>query len=154
MQDRKIINKQAILLVDDSEDDLEVTLRALKRAGDLHNPIFTCSSGDEALDFLFNLGEYEDPQLAPRPGLILLDLNMPGHDGKYVLEKIKSDVDTKSIPVVVLTTSSHPADIEHCYALGVNTFITKPVDLKQFYDVINCLKEYWINVSFMPSGEH
>src|SRR5262245_37440301 len=96
--------EQAILLVQDSPEDYAVTLRAFRRSG-LANPIFRCASGEEALDFLRRRGAYADPERAPRPGIILLDLNLPGAGGRDVLAQIQADRDLRTIPVVVLTAS-------------------------------------------------
>src|SRR5215208_4460697 len=113
--------KQPILLVEDSPEDVETTRRAFQRSG-LRNPVFHCSTGDEALDYLFRRGAYADPASSPRPGVILLDLNLPGTDGREVLEEIKRDGDLKQIPVVVLTTSSDDRDVTACYRAGANSY--------------------------------
>ena len=105
---------QPILLVEDSPEDFETTQRAFRRSG-LKNPIFRCSDGDDALDFLFRRGSYAD---VPRPGVILLDLNLPGTDGREVLAEIKADPQLRQIPVIVLTTSSDDRDISACYSAG------------------------------------
>ena len=107
------------------------TLRAFKKAG-LANPVFACVNGDDALDFLYRRGPYAGPGNAPRPSLILLDLNMPGTDGREVLSDIKNNESLKTIPVIVLTTSSDARDIESCYQSGANSYVTKPVDLPGF----------------------
>ena len=101
---------QPLLLVEDSPEDRTATLRAFKKAG-LGNPVFTCENGDDALDYLYQRGSYSDPLSAPRPGVILLDLNMPGTDGRDVLADIKSNDELKTIPVVVLTTSNDATSI-------------------------------------------
>lgn len=135
-----------ILIVDDSDVDYEVTLRGLRKAG-LANPIARCADGDDALDYLFQRGAHAGAQ---RPYLILLDLNMPGTDGREVLQAIKSDADLRKIPVVVLTTSDDPRDIEQCYAIGANSYVRKPVDLDGFMEAIRRLKDYWFEVVVMP----
>ena len=119
---------QAILLVDDSPEDREATLRAIKKAG-LPNPVFWCEDGDMALDFLYQRGEYAAAGKAPRPGVILLDLNMPGTDGRKVLDVVKKDAKLKSIPIVVLTTSTDDRDIDNFFQSGANSYIVKPVDV-------------------------
>ena len=144
--------KQAILLVEDSPEDYETTVRALKRAG-LANPIFRCEDGDDALDFLFQRGTYSDPVSAPRPGIVLLDLNLPGTDGREVLAEIKGNAELRSIPVVVLTTSSDERDIERCYKSGANSYIKKPVDLVGFMQAVQSLKDYWFEVVILPKNE-
>src|SRR4051812_31919488 len=102
--------KQPIPLVEDSPEDYEATGRALRKAG-LSNPIFRCEDGEEALDYLFQRGAYSNPANAPRPGIVLLDLNLPGTDGREVLSAVKSEESLRSIPVVVLTTSTDDRDV-------------------------------------------
>jgi len=143
---------QAILLVEDSPEDFEATERAFRRAG-LKNPIHRCSDGEEALDFLFRRGEYVDPAAAPRPGVILLDLNLPGTDGRQVLSEIKAADQLKDIPVVVLTTSVDERDISACYRAGANSYIQKPVDVDGFFKAIERLKGYWFEVVILPKGD-
>ncbi len=140
---------QPILLVEDSPEDFETTERAFRRSG-LKNPIYRCADGDEALDFLYRRGKYADPQQAPRPGVILLDLNLPGTDGREVLSEIKNDPDLKQIPVIVLTTSKDERDIEVCYRCGANSYIQKPVDLEGFMQAIERLNDYWFEVVILP----
>jgi CheY-like chemotaxis protein len=142
---------QPILLVEDSPEDYETTERAFRRVG-LNNPIVRCVDGDEALDFLRRRGRYTDPATAPRPGVILLDLNLPGTDGREVLLEIKSDPQLRQIPVVVLTTSSDDRDIEACYRAGANSYIQKPVDIDGFMKAIECLNDYWFEVVILPRG--
>jgi two-component system, response regulator len=140
---------QPILLVEDSPEDFETTQRAFRKSG-LRNPIFRCSDGEEALDFLFRRGQYADPEKAPRPGVILLDLNLPGTDGREVLAEIKADPSLKQIPVVVLTTSSDERDVESCYSAGASSYIQKPVNLDGFMRAIERLNDYWFEVVILP----
>lgn len=140
---------QPILLVEDSPEDFETTERAFRRSG-LKNPIYRCADGDEALDFLHRRGRYADPDKAPRPGVILLDLNLPGTDGREVLSEIKNDPDLKQIPVIVLTTSKDERDVEVCYRCGANSYIQKPVDLDGFMKAIERLNDYWFEVVILP----
>lgn len=137
---------QPILLVEDSPEDFETTQRAFRRSG-LKNPIFRCADGDEALDFLFRRGRHAD---APQPGVILLDLNLPGTDGREVLSEIKADPELKQIPVIVLTTSSDDRDVAACYKAGANSYIQKPVDLEGFMQAIERLNDYWFEVVILP----
>ena len=137
---------QPILLVEDSPEDYETTERAFRRSG-LKNPIHRCADGDEALDFLFRRGEHAD---APRPGVVLLDLNLPGTDGREVLAEIKADPELKQIPVIVLTTSSDDRDVAACYKAGANSYIQKPVDLEGFMRAIERLNDYWFEVVILP----
>ncbi len=143
-----ISNSQTILIVEDSDDDYETTQMALKESN-LANPLARCEDGQEALDYLYHDGSYASVK-PPRPGIILLDLNMPGLDGRKVLEKIKLDDTLKEIPVVVLTTSSDERDIDACYKIGANTYIQKPVDLENFMAAIKRLKEYWFEIAILP----
>jgi CheY-like chemotaxis protein len=140
---------QPILLVEDSPEDFETTERAFRRSG-LKNPIYRCADGDEALDFLHRRGQYSDPDKAPRPGVILLDLNLPGTDGREVLSEIKNDPGLKQIPVIVLTTSKDERDVEVCYRCGANSYIQKPVDLDGFMKAIERLNDYWFEVVILP----
>lgn len=140
---------QTILIVEDNDDDFLATVRAFKKA-ELFNPVQRCTNGDQALDYLLRRGEFSDPDKAPRPGIILLDLNLPGTDGRQVLRVVKADPDLKKIPVVVLTTSRARQDIEKCYADGANSYIQKPVDMAGFVRAIMRLKEYWFEVALLP----
>ncbi|WPZ33115.1 response regulator [Thalassobaculum sp. OXR-137] len=137
---------QPILIIEDSDDDYEATLRALKREGPLANPILRCETGREALDYFAAMGTDE----RPRPGLVLLDLNLPGIDGREVLTRIKGDPRTARIPVVILTTSDDDWDITRCYEAGANTYIKKPVTLEGFFVVLKTLREYWLEVALLP----
>ena len=143
---------QTILLVEDSPEDFETTVRSLHKAG-LKNPIVRCVDGDDALDYLFQRGEYGSPASVPRPGIVLLDLNLPGTDGREVLEEVKKDPTLKAIPIVVLTTSSDERDIEKCYQLGANSYIQKPVDLDGFMKSMARMKDYWFEVVILPKTE-
>jgi len=140
---------QTILIVEDNDDDFLAMVRAFKKA-ELFNPVQRCTNGDQALDYLLRRGEFSDPDKAPRPGIILLDLNLPGTDGRQVLRVVKADPDLKKIPVVVLTTSRARQDIEKCYADGANSYIQKPVDMAGFVRAITRLKEYWFEVALLP----
>lgn len=143
---------QPILLVEDSPEDYEATLRAFKRSG-LKNPIVRCEDGDGALDYLYRRGRYADPERSPRPGVILLDLNLPGTDGREVLSEIKRDEQLRHIPVVVLTTSNDSRDVEACYQAGANSYIQKPVDMDGFIKAIERLNGYWFEVVVLPKGD-
>jgi CheY-like chemotaxis protein len=140
---------QPILLVEDSPEDFEAAERAFRRSG-LKNPIIRCADGDEALDFLFRRGRFAD---APRPGVVLLDLNLPGTDGREVLSEIKADPQLKHIPVIVLTTSSDDRDVQACYKAGASSYIQKPVDLDGFMRAIERLNDYWFEVVILPKAQ-
>ncbi len=140
-----------ILVVEDSPEDYEATVRAFQRAG-FANPIYHVTDGDAALDFVHQRGAYAEPQNAPRPAIVLLDLNLPGTDGREVLGEMKRDERLKAIPVVVLTTSSDQGDVEKCYLAGANSYITKPVDLEGLVKSIQNIKEYWFEVVILPAA--
>jgi len=135
-----------ILLVEDNPGDVRLTKEALKD-GKVLNNLNVVEDGLEAMAFLRKEGEYTEIR---RPDLILLDLNLPKKDGREVLNEIKSDEDLKSIPVVVLTTSQAEQDVVKSYNLGVNCYITKPVDLDQFFNVIKSIEEFWLKVVTLP----
>jgi two-component system, response regulator len=140
---------QPILLVEDSPEDYESMLRAFQKAG-LANPIVRCATGDEALDFLHRRGTCVD---APSPGIILLDLNLPGTDGREVLQDIKRTEELQQIPVVVLTTSNDSRDVTECYRAGANSYIQKPVDVDGFLRAMQSLRDYWFEVVILPRVE-
>jgi CheY-like chemotaxis protein len=141
------INKM-IIVVEDSPEDFDAMLRAFKKAN-MKNPVLHFEMGDECLDYLFGRGNYEG-QTRELPGLIMLDLNLPGLDGREVLKIIKSSPELKMIPVVVLTTSNDERDIEACYRDGANSYIQKPVNFPSFIEAITKLKEYWFEISILP----
>jgi len=131
-----------ILLVEDSPDDIQITKRALKEAK-LINELWTVRDGEEALDFLYRQNRYRDAATSPRPGLILLDINLPKVNGLQVLEKIKSDPALKGIPTVVLTVSRRDEDILKGYSYGCNSFIQKPVEFEKFVEAVKLIGLYW-----------
>jgi two-component system response regulator len=140
---------QSILLVEDNQDDYEATCRAFKKAN-LCNPVVWCKSGQDALDCLKHQGAYGGHRKVTRPGLILLDLNMPGMDGRKALEAIKRDNDLKRIPVIILTTSADERDIHACYQSGANTYVQKPVSFEGLIEAIRRLKAYWFEIALLP----
>jgi CheY-like chemotaxis protein len=142
---------QPILLVEDSPEDFEATVRAFNRSG-LKNPIIHCEDGDSALDYLYRRGPYAGTDRSPRPGVILLDLNLPGTDGREVLQEIKRDDQLRHIPVIVLTTSTDERDVDACYQAGANSYIQKPVDMDGFIRAIERLNGYWFEVVVLPKG--
>ena len=141
---------QAILIVEDNDDDYESTYDALTENGNLINPIYRCKNGKEALDFLYHEGHYHDPKTSPLPGLVLLDLNMPGIDGRAVLSRMRQDPELHRIPVIVFTTSGDPMDINACYDAGANSYIQKPVNLEKLIEAIQRLREYWFEICVLP----
>ncbi len=136
-----------ILLVEDNPGDVRLTVEALKD-GKMYNRLHVVEDGVEALRFLRKEGEYAN---APRPDLILLDLNLPRADGHEVLAEIKQDDALKRIPVVVLTTSQAEEDVIRSYNLNANCYITKPVDLAQFVKVVHSIEEFWLSIVRLPA---
>jgi CheY-like chemotaxis protein len=140
-----------LLVIEDSDEDFEAFCRVMKKQN-VVNPIFRCTDGDEALDFLYHTGAYSDSQKYPRPALILLDLNLPGTDGRDVLEQIKQDENFKYIPVVIFTTSSNPKDIEICYRYCVASYMLKPIDINRLVDTIQSFINYWLDIVILPDA--
>ncbi|HEY5865006.1 MAG TPA: response regulator [Candidatus Tectomicrobia bacterium] len=110
-----------------------------------------CTRGEEALDYLHARGRFAEPGQAPRPALVLLDLNLPGMDGRELLTRIKGDEDLKSIPVIIVTTSHNPRDVEWCYQHGANSYQVKAIGYQQFRDTMRLLVEYWLTVCVLPA---
>ena len=137
------MNPQDILLVEDNPDDVELTRIAFAEAG-IDRRLVVVRDGAEALDYLFARGRYADREPDALPAIVLLDLNLPKRDGREVLQGIRADARTRDLPVVVLTTSDEPFDIEATYALGVNSYIRKPVDFEQFVAVVKQIGLYWL----------
>jgi CheY-like chemotaxis protein len=138
-----------ILLVEDNATDAELTLRALKKHN-IANKVFWVKDGGEALDFVFATGAYTERDINKTPKVILLDLRLPKVDGLEVLRKIKSDERTKKIPVVVLTSSKEERDIVESYKLGVNSYISKPVEFESFAKTVSKLGFYWLLLNTPP----
>jgi CheY-like chemotaxis protein len=136
-------NIMEILIVEDSPQDLELALRALKKAN-LTNRIHVARDGAEALEFIFCEGKHADRKIENGPKVILLDLKLPKVDGLEVLKRIKSDPRTNSIPVVVLTSSKEQSDVVESYKLGVNSYIVKPVNFEHFAEAVQKLGMYWL----------
>lgn len=149
MKPSNVYNPIEILLVEDNPGDIRLTQEALKE-GRIHNNLNVVRDGISALDYLQQKGAYAK---ATRPDLILLDLNLPKMDGREVLAKIKSDPRLKRIPVVILTTSKNEEDILKTYNLHANCYITKPVDLEQFFEVIRSIEGFWLTIVRLPPRE-
>lgn len=135
-----------ILLVEDSRMDIKLTQEAL-REGKLRNNLHVVMDGEDAMTFLSRKGPYQD---APRPDIILLDLNLPRKDGREVLAEIKSSPDWMRIPVIILTTSRAEEDIIKTYNLHVNCYVIKPVDMQQFIDAIKSISSFWLSIVALP----
>jgi two-component system, chemotaxis family, response regulator Rcp1 len=137
-----------ILMVEDNAADVELTQYMMKQ-GKLFINLHVARDGFEAMAFLHREGKYTE---APRPDLILLDLNLPGMDGREVLAMVKADPDLQAIPVVVLTTSQAEEDVYKTYKLGANCFITKPVGMDEFAKVVNSIEDFWFTIVRLPKG--
>jgi CheY-like chemotaxis protein len=142
---------RAILIVDDSDDDYDAIVRALSRDGKLANPLHRCENGQQALDYLFHRGPYQETDEVA-PGIILLDLNLPGIDGRKILATLKSDDKLRQIPVIVMTNSNAERDVEECYKLGANTYVRKFFNWPEFCMLVQRLKEYWFEVATLPKA--
>jgi len=138
-----------ILLIEDSPEDVEITLRAFRKY-DLANRVHVVRDGEEALECLFNTGRYAGQAVCSNTRLILLDLKLPKVDGTEVLQRCKSDPRTKNIPVVVLTSSREERDLTDTYNLGVNSYIVKQIDFSQFTDAIRQVTLYWMGLNQFP----
>jgi two-component system, response regulator len=139
-----------ILLVEDSPGDLELAMHALER-NHLANHVQVARDGEEALDFLFCRGGHADRLISPVPKLVLLDLKLPRVDGLEVLRQVKADPRTRTIPIVVLTSSNEERDMIESYQLGVNSYITKPVDFGQFTESVRQIGMYWVLLNQQPT---
>lgn len=145
------LKNNIILMADDDDDDRLLARDALSESrvpGDLH----FVQNGEELLDYLFRRGRYDQAANAPRPGLILLDLNMPLKDGREALREIKADPDLRRIPVVVLTTSKADTDVGAIYELGANSFISKPFQFDALVSVMKVLGQYWFDTVQLPAA--
>ncbi|MGQ9732043.1 MAG: response regulator [Candidatus Zipacnadales bacterium] len=142
-----------ILVADDDPEDC-LLLREAFEESRIANRLLFVSDGEQLVDYLYRRGAYADPATSPRPGLILLDLNMPRKDGREVLAEIKSDPDLRKIPVVILTTSKAEEDICRSYRLGVNSYITKPVTFESLVEVVKTLGQYWLGIVELPPDEN
>jgi CheY-like chemotaxis protein len=144
-------DRLTVLMADDDADDRMFARKAWDKSR-ISNELRFVVDGEELMDYLHRRGNYTDPKDAPRPGLILLDLNMPKKDGREALAEIKTDPELKQIPIVVLTTSKAEEDILRTYDLGVNSFITKPVTFDSLVETIRTLGEYWFSIVRLPGS--
>lgn len=143
------VEEAYILLVEDNPTDAELTMRALKK-NNLANQLVWVKDGAEALEFIFATGRYSERNVDNFPKLILLDLRMPKVDGLEVLQKIKADERSRRIPVVVLTSSQEDRDIVESYKLGVNSYVSKPVEFDDFINAVSTLGFYWMSINNPP----
>jgi two-component system, response regulator len=135
-----------ILLIEDNPNDVEITLRAFNKSH-VGDRVRVVRDGEEALEYLFCTGRYQDRSMADVPHLILLDLKLPLVDGCEVLRSVKNDARTKHIPVVMLTASGEASDMQKCYGLGANSYIVKPLDFSVFMDAVDTLCKYWLRLN-------
>ena len=139
-----------ILLVEDNPGDVRLTKEALRR-GRVANHLDVVGDGDSAIAFLRREGKYADAEM---PDLVLLDLNLPGLDGREVLAEVKNDPALRRLPIIVLTTSSSERDIARSYDVGANCFVTKPVDLADFMEVVRSFEGFWLSIVKLPTLDH
>jgi CheY-like chemotaxis protein len=141
-----------LLIVEDSDEYFEVLTRIIDRVSTFALSIHRCIDGDDALDFLNREGTYHNLGSRPNPDLTLLDLNLPGTDGREVLATIKQTPHLQTIPVVILTTSANPKDIATCYQFGANTYIVKPMSINESIDAVRIILDYWFKAATLPSS--
>ena len=147
MDQNEIVN---ILLVEDNQDHATIVMRGLSK-GKIVNQVTWVKNGQEALDYLFQKGAYADNASVSPPGLVLLDIKLPKVDGIEVLSRIKQTPHLKRIPVIMLTTSARDEEINRCYALGANSYITKPVDFSKFIEKVRNIELYWVLINQLPT---
>lgn len=147
------MKEHSLLIIEDNNEDYQTVVRALKKCG-FSDQIHHCENGDEVMEYLKKSHTPEGAEENGIPELILLDLNLPGMDGKEILAKIRQDDAYKKVPVVILTTSKNERDVEECYAQGANSYIEKPVDMEKFLATVKQIKEYWFetNIFSKPVG--
>ena len=145
-------NDATILIIEDSPEDYEACVAALTEDSNIANPIVWCENGEDALAYLRKEGKHAKAD-HEMPGVILLDLNLPGLDGRDVLAMLKNDPATKRLPVVVMTGSNDQADIDRCYDAGANSYVVKPVNLDGFLAAIARLRDYWFKIVVLPRPE-
>ncbi|BAY99191.1 response regulator receiver protein [Tolypothrix tenuis PCC 7101] len=141
---------EPLLVVEDSNEDFRMLQRLMRRMA-VQNPIYRCTNGDEVLDLLYQAGNNEKSSVGIKPSVILLDLNLPGIDGRDILERLKQDTCFKEIPIVVFTTSSNPKDIELCYQKGANGYLVKPMDAQELQKTIQAFVAYWLEANTPPA---
>lgn len=149
-------DSRPLLVIEDSDEDFATLQRLIEKQIEERSVrpgrVYRCHDGDEALDFLYREGKYADVALSPRPRAILLDLNLPGTDGREVLRQLKQDEGLQQIPAIVFTTSNNPADIEYCYRIGANGYLLKPMDLLALKHTVEAFTHYWLGANLPPSA--
>lgn len=144
------LNNAPLLVVEDSDEDFSTFVRIVQEFQFQH-PVYRACDGEDALDYLYQRGLYTDPRQAPRPAVIVMDLNLPGTDGREVIEQVKQDAVLKSIPIVVLTTSDNPRDVSSCYHFGINSYMLKPIGIPELRRTIHNFLHYWFAAIVLPS---
>lgn len=139
-----------MLVIEDSNEDFEVLQHFLQRSP-LHVPIYRCMNGEHALAFLHHTGSYVERETSPRPGLIVLDLNLPGMDGRDFLRHVKQDAHLQTIPIVIFSTSDNPIDVLKCYQAGANSYMVKPINFSELKRKIQLIVDYWFEVTLLPT---
>lgn len=140
-----------ILYVEDSKDDVFFMNKAFER-NNIKNRLYIVQNGEEALDYLFHRNQYAQAESFPAPGLMVLDLKLPRIDGVEVLRIIKGDPNLRTIPVIMLTTSTDQRDVDRCYDIGVNSYLVKPTQHELFNDLIGMIAGYWLNLNILPNA--
>lgn len=149
MQNIVIQSIPFLFIVEDSDEDFESFMRITKQLC-LNYPVFRCRDGDEALDWLQRIDDNSKEKKVLRPSVILLDLNLPGTDGRQVLEHLKNNPQLKQIPTVIFTSSANPKDIEFCYQKGAESYIVKPIDISKLKTTVQTFWDYWFQVVTLP----
>ncbi|MEM8676447.1 MAG: response regulator [Cyanobacteria bacterium P01_G01_bin.67] len=144
------LKEQPLLIIEDSDEDFAALARIISKTK-ISNPVYRCKDGEEALEFLYHEGEYADQTLAPRPSLIVLDLNLPGTDGRELLAEIKQNAHLQTIPIVIFSTSSNPKDIDACYRYGISGYMVKPMDINRLNRLVETFLEYWFQAVELPN---
>ncbi|MEO1295637.1 MAG: response regulator [Cyanobacteria bacterium J06636_16] len=140
---------EPLLVVEDNTADFRM-LKRLMRQMDVQSPIYRCQTGDEVLEMLYQTGRYQNSEAIARPAIIMLDLNLPGTDGRVVLSRLKQDQELTRIPVIVFTTSSSPDDIEYCYQQGANGYMVKPLGMPELKKMMQAFVDYWLGANTSP----
>ena len=140
---------EPLLVVEDNAADFRM-LKRLMRQMDVQSPIYRCQTGDEVLAMMYQTGRYQGSEAIARPAIIMLDLNLPGTDGRAVLSRLKQDQDFTKIPIIVFTTSSAPGDIEYCYRQGANGYMVKPLGMPELKRMIQAFVDYWLGANTSP----
>jgi CheY-like chemotaxis protein len=143
-------NQKPLLIIEDSDEDFVALTRMINQAK-ISNPVYRCEDGEEALEFLYRQGKYEDETLSTRPCLIVLDLNLPGTDGREILAELKQNQDLQTIPVVIFSTSSNPKDVDACYRYGISGYIVKPINTNRLNQLVKTFLDYWFQTVELPS---